>query len=102
MQQVQQPTSNSAVINGWIMLGKGSPQSIQNAFDIFSEALEKNPTLELYLGKCEASEKLKKFTVTVDTVNNIIVDYKTFLPAQEIKARVLMMIGDWEQSVEVA
>lgn len=41
------------------------------------------------LGKCEASEKLKKFTVTVDVVNFIIVEFKDFTPVYEIKARVI-------------
>lgn len=81
--------ASAVALNGWIEIYKRTSGSVQNAFDIFHDALQKyGNSLELMLGKCEASEKLKKFTVTVDTVNNIIVDYKDFAPAYEMKARV--------------
>ena len=44
--------------------------------------------LELLIGKCVASEKIKKFTLTIDTVNSIIVECPDFYPAMEMKARV--------------
>ena len=47
------------------------------------------------MGKCSASEKLKKFTVTVDSVNTLIVEYPEFQPAQEMKARVKIYIIDF-------
>jgi hypothetical protein len=40
------------------------------------------------IGKCASSEKLKKFTITIDAINGIIVEFPEFTPAQEIKARV--------------
>lgn len=82
------PLSGTA-LKGWIEIFKRSPSTYQNALDIFTEAIEKNGAdLELLLGKCEASLKLKKYTVTVDTVNQIIVDFQDFSPAYEIKASV--------------
>jgi hypothetical protein len=44
--------------------------------------VEKNGSnLELMIGKCASSEKLKKFTITIDTINGIIVEFPEFLPA---------------------
>jgi len=46
---------------------------------LFNEGLENNPNhLDLLLGKCAASEKLKKFTITIDSINSIIVEYPDF------------------------
>jgi hypothetical protein len=57
--------------------------------NIFNEGLEKNGSaLEMLIGKCYTSEKMKKFTITIDTVNSIIVEFPDFLIAQEMKARV--------------
>jgi len=49
---------------------------------IFTEGVEKNDSnLELLLGKCSASEKLKKFTITIDAINSAIVEFPDFQPA---------------------
>ena len=57
--------------------------------------------LDALMGKARASEALKKFPVTVETVNEIIVMHPNFALAQAEKARTLMMITDWEQFIEV-
>lgn len=90
-------------MNGWIELYKNTTNSIQYSLQLFKEGLDNNPNhLDLLLGKCAASEKLKKFTITIDSINSIIVEYPDFQPAKEIKAKVLMMIGDWDQTIELA
>lgn len=40
------------------------------------------------MGRARASELMKKFTVTIDTLNEIIVLYPHFTPALSEKARV--------------
>jgi len=57
--------------------------------------------LDALLGKVKASEKLKKFPVTIDAINEIIVMHPSFTLAHAEKAKVLMMITDWEQFLEV-
>ena len=47
------------------------------------------------MGKAKASEMQKKFNITLDSLNEIIVQFPKFLPALDEKAKVLMMIGDW-------
>ena len=44
------------------------------------------------MGLYVATEKLKKYTQTVDTVNNIIVEFPDFQPAYEMKAKVLLSL----------
>jgi hypothetical protein len=46
---------------------------------IFSEAIDSNGSnIELLMGKSASSEKLKKFTITVDCVNTLIVEFPDF------------------------
>jgi hypothetical protein len=41
------------------------------------------------VGKYVASKITKKFTVAVDTVNSMIVEFPDFIPALEMKAKVI-------------
>lgn len=52
------------------------------------------------MGKARASEMMKKFSVTIETLNEIIVIYPDFIPAQSEKCRLLMIIADWDQCLE--
>lgn len=47
------------------------------------------------MGKAKSSEMQKKFSITLDSLNEVIVQYPKFLPGLDEKAKVLMMIGDW-------
>jgi len=97
LQSINASNPNGVVLTGWIEIMKNTSTSLQQALNIFTESVEKNSSnLELLLGKCVASERLKKFTVTIDSINATIVEFPDFQPALEIKAKVLMMIGDWD------
>ena len=41
------------------------------------------------MGRAKASESQKKFSITIDTLNEIIVIYPKFIPAQIEKSRVI-------------
>lgn len=53
------------------------------------------------MGKAKASEMQKKFNITLDSLNEIIVQFPKFLPALDEKAKVLMMIGDWVNKLPI-
>ena len=42
----------------------------------------------------------KKFTVTIETLNEIVIVFPEFTPAISEKARLLMVIADWDQCLE--
>ena len=48
-----------------------------------------NKNLDALMGRAKASETQKKFSTTIDTLNEIIVIYPKFIPAQIEKARVI-------------
>jgi len=45
------------------------------------------------MGRAKASEMSKKYTVTLATINETIIIYPNFLPAQIEKNRLLMMVS---------
>jgi hypothetical protein len=44
------------------------------------------------MGRARAAELVKKFTITIDTINEINVLYPEFVPALNEKAKLLMMV----------
>lgn len=52
------------------------------------------------MGKAKSGEVQKKFSITLDCLNEILVTFPKYVPALAEKSKVLMMIGDWEQSLE--
>jgi tetratricopeptide repeat protein 21B len=58
--------------------------------------------LDYLLGLAKASEWAKKFQITLDAINEIIIVFSSFPYGESEKSKVLMMIGDWEQSQEIA
>ena len=50
----------------------------------------------------KVSEWTKKYQITLDAINEIVVVYPTFTYANSEKSKVLMMIGDWDQSLDAS
>ncbi len=63
--------------------------------NIFRDGQGSIKNLEALMGKAKASEVQKKFNITLDSLNEVIVQFPKFLPALIEKAKILMMIGDW-------
>ncbi len=48
--------------------------------------------IEAMMGRARAAELIKKFTITIDTINEVNVLYPEFVPALNEKAKLLMMV----------
>lgn len=95
---------NTVIAKGWLEFYYASESSFKNSLTIFTNLLKENSnitkTIDAFFGKAKSSEVQKKFSVTLDSLNEILVTFPKFIPALAEKAKVLMMIGDWEQSIE--
>ncbi len=63
----------------------------KDSLDTFENIIQQSPNgknLEALMGKARSSELLKKFSVTIETLNEIIILYPQFTPALSEKARV--------------
>jgi hypothetical protein len=59
-----------------------------DTFDYLIQQAPNGKNLEALMGKAKASELMKKFTITLETLNEIIILYPQFTPALSEKARV--------------
>ena len=94
----------TTIAKAWMEYYLGSESSVKNSLQIFTNLLKDNTnitkTLDGLFGKAKSSEIQKKFSITLDCLNEILVTFPKYAPALAEKAKVLMMIGDWEQSIE--
>ena len=102
---LNQSTPFSLVVLGWYQLHDRENRNIQQCLEFWNkiglEFTSQKP-LEYLLGLAKVSEWNKKFTITLDSINEIMVVYPTFAHAETEKSKVLMMIGEWDQSIETA
>lgn len=61
-----------------------------------------NDLSKALLGKAKYYEVQKQYPQALDTLNQVIVLFSWFLPALTEKAKILIMMGDWDQAYESA
>ena len=84
--------------------GRKDKELANKSFTFFEKALgEKkhaNRDLEAIMGKAKYFELKKQYSKALDNLTQAIVIYPWFLPALADKAKMLMMMGDWDQALE--
>jgi hypothetical protein len=60
------------------------------------------PKVSLFLARATLKNSLKKFEESLDTLNEGIVYYPTFLPFMTDKLTSYMALGDWEEFQQAA
>eukprot|EP00742_Colponemidia_sp_Colp-10_P005614 GILJ01006001.1.p1 GENE.GILJ01006001.1~~GILJ01006001.1.p1 ORF type:complete len:1335 (+),score=250.67 GILJ01006001.1:335-4006(+) len=92
-------------IRGWVDLTCGKETLAAKANQYFDAVLNDAAgpkDLLCMMGKAKYHELKKAFGQTLDILSQVVVLYSTFVPALVEKAKVQMMMGDWEQSLETS
>ena len=63
---------------------------------IINKAKLTNKSLDYLLGLAKAAEQAKKYSITLDAINEISIVYKDFAFADFEKIRINMLINDWD------
>ena len=100
--QANYPQAKS--LSGWIELRSGSEVKAKKALDIFNDAKEASPEdIDAMLGHVAYLEVVKKdIKGAIDMLTTIAVNNKFswFTPAEAEKARLLLLLGEWESAAE--
>ncbi|EFJ52945.1 hypothetical protein VOLCADRAFT_78980 [Volvox carteri f. nagariensis] len=98
------------VLLGWIIVSQQQDDEYDMLFDEseldeaytqFEQAVEQDHSdLQALLGKAKILELKKQMAQAVDVLAEINVRFAWFVPALVEKARLLMVLGDWEQVTE--
>lgn len=64
---------------------------------IYNEQVDTNRNVEALMGRCKANEILKRFDVSLNTINEVNIVYPEFKAGFLEKSKLLMTVDDWEQ-----
>jgi len=99
--------SAAQTLRGWIDLTI-TPESMReedlqkNSIRFFDAPQGDSSELECIMGRAKFYEVNRKYSNALDCLNQAVVLHGWFEPALFEKAKVLMLMGDWEQAVETA
>lgn len=86
---------------GWLNL-TGGGRGEKKAIPLFDQALKKSEhDLVSLMGRARANEIKKDFDGAMADLDKVIVEYKDFLPGLLVKSRVLMVMGNWDEAMNV-
>jgi tetratricopeptide repeat protein 21B len=103
------------ILMGWIDLTSGRESLVKRSVNYFDKALSNGNKKEIevgivyslfvdimqaLLGKAKFLEMQREYAQALEILNNVIVLFSWFTPALTEKAKLLLMMGDWEQTYE--
>mmetsp|Transcript_44062 Transcript_44062/g.117548 ORF Transcript_44062/g.117548 Transcript_44062/m.117548 type:complete len:426 (+) Transcript_44062:57-1334(+) len=106
--EINQQYPQALSLCGWIDLLSGSEIKARKSLKYFEDAKNANPNdLEASLGiaafhEYTGTDRAAATEKALEELNKAIVKFSWFTPALSEKARLLLSIGDWEQSMEAA
>lgn len=96
---------NAVAVKGWIYLAAPKEEYVDKALEILDSVLnEENggngKHLDALLGRAAYYEKKKQYPVAIEIITEITIQYRDFTPAQNIKARLHIINGEWDTVLE--
>lgn len=96
---------NAISIKGWIYLQAPKEDYVDKALEIFDSVLNEenggsHKHLDALLGRSAYYEKKKQYSTAIEIMTEIQINYKDFTPANNIKARLLIINAEWDQVLE--
>uniref|UniRef100_A0A2K6ETT3 Tetratricopeptide repeat domain 21B n=1 Tax=Propithecus coquereli TaxID=379532 RepID=A0A2K6ETT3_PROCO len=88
------------ILKAWLDITRGKEPYTKKALRCFEEILEDGNDIFALLGKAQCLEMRQNYSGALDTVNQMIVNFPSFLPAFVKKMKLQLALQDWDQTVE--
>ncbi|XP_045686795.1 tetratricopeptide repeat protein 21B [Phyllostomus hastatus] len=95
-------TREGQILRAWLDITKGKEPYTKKALRSFEEILQNGNDIFALLGKAQCLEMRQNYLGALETVNQIIVNFPTFLPALVQKMKLQLALQDWDQTTETA
>ncbi|XP_048201260.1 tetratricopeptide repeat protein 21B [Perognathus longimembris pacificus] len=102
MLKLPNDSNEGQILKAWLDITKGKEPYTKKALRSFEEGLQDGNDIFALLGKVQCLEMRQNYSGALETVNQIIVNFPTFLPAFEKKMKLQLALQDWDQTVETA
>ncbi|XP_023978025.1 tetratricopeptide repeat protein 21B isoform X5 [Physeter macrocephalus] len=90
------------VLRAWLDITRGKEPYTKKALRYFEEGLQDGNDIFALLGKAQCLEMRQNYSGALETVNQIIMNFPSFLPAFVKKMKLQLALQDWDQTVETA
>uniref|UniRef100_A0A3Q2H4W9 Tetratricopeptide repeat protein 21B n=1 Tax=Equus caballus TaxID=9796 RepID=A0A3Q2H4W9_HORSE len=90
------------VLRAWLDITRGKEPYTKKALRYFEEGLQDGNDIFALLGKAQCLEMRQNYSGALETVNQIIMSFPSFLPAFVKKMKLQLALQDWDQTVETA
>ncbi|KAM9084618.1 tetratricopeptide repeat protein 21B isoform 2-T2 [Megaptera novaeangliae] len=90
------------VLKAWLDITRGKEPYTKKALRYFEEGLQDGNDIFALLGKAQCLEMRQNYSGALETVNQIIMNFPSFLPAFVKKMKLQLALQDWDQTVETA
>ncbi|XP_004703829.1 tetratricopeptide repeat protein 21B isoform X1 [Echinops telfairi] len=95
-------TTEGQVLRAWLEITRGKDPNIKKALKYFEEALQEENDIFALLGKAQCLEMRQNFVGALETLNQITLNFPSFLPALVKKMKLQLTLQEWDQTVETA
>ncbi|XP_054978983.1 tetratricopeptide repeat protein 21B [Sorex araneus] len=90
------------VLRAWLYITRGKEPYAKKALRYFEDGLQDGNDIFALLGKAQCLEMSQIYSGALETVNKIIMNFPSFLPAYVKKMKLQLALQDWDQTVETA
>uniref|UniRef100_A0A673NGC3 Tetratricopeptide repeat protein 21B-like n=1 Tax=Sinocyclocheilus rhinocerous TaxID=307959 RepID=A0A673NGC3_9TELE len=102
MIKISSGSKEGIVLKGWIDLRSNKDAYAKKSGKYFDEALKEKSDIFALMGKVHYYEFRQNYSGALETINQVIVSYPSFLPALVKKMNLLLTLQDWEQTINAA
>ncbi|KAM5156061.1 tetratricopeptide repeat protein 21B isoform 3-T3 [Callospermophilus lateralis] len=102
MIKISDGSSEGHVLKAWLDITRGKEPYAKKALRYFEEGLQDGNDIFALLGKAQCLEMRQNYSGALETVNQIIVNFPSFIPAFVKKMKLQLALQDWDQTVETA
>ncbi|XP_005393347.1 PREDICTED: tetratricopeptide repeat protein 21B [Chinchilla lanigera] len=101
---IKMPNSSNEgqILKAWLDITRGKEPYAKKALKCFEEGLQDGKDIFALLGKVQCLEMRQNYSGALETVNQIIVSFPSFLPAFIKRMKLQLALQDWDQMVETA
>ena len=98
---------NAVAVKGWVYLNAPKEEYVEKSLEIFESVLNEenggsHKHLDALLGRAAYYEKKKNYQAAIEIMTEIQINYRDFIPASNIKARLHIINAEWDSVLETA
>ncbi|KAB0381053.1 hypothetical protein FD755_008837, partial [Muntiacus reevesi] len=102
MIKISNGSKEGQVLRAWLDITRRKEPYTKKALRYFEEGLQDGNDIFALLGKAQCLEMRQNYSGALETVNQIIMNFPSFLPALVKKMKLQLALQDWDQTVETA